>query len=96
MTTAQIIIGQTIFSADTSTHGCREGWAAKVTSIDGDTVTAVVTSNTHCYGCWQTNCTDDDAKTENDQIGRVVTFSADWAIVDESGDVSARNWEFSA
>ena len=95
MTIAQISVGQTVFSADTSTHGCREGWAARVTAVNGNQVTATITSNTHCTSCWQTGCVDDDTKHDNDQVGRVVTFDADWAIVDESGDVFARNWQFS-
>lgn len=88
--TVQIEVGTKVFSADTSSHGCREGWVAEVTAVDGDAVTATITSNTHCYSCWQTGCDDHD-RDDNDMVGRVVTFDASWAFVDEAGDVVARN-----
>lgn len=87
----QIAVGQTVFSADTSTHGCREGWVATVTTVDGDQVTATITSNTHCYSCWQTGCVD-NGQVDNDMVGRVVSFNV--ADCDESpySDIHVRNW----
>lgn len=85
----QIEVGTKVFSADTSSHGCREGWVAEVTAVDGDSVAATISSNTHCTSCWQTGC--DSDRDDNDMVGRVVTFDASWAFVDEAGDVVVRN-----
>jgi len=89
--TAQINVGQKVFSAIQGDHGCREGWVAEVTANDGITVTATITKNTVCATCWQVGCID-NGRSDNDMVGQVIIFDINWASENAWGDVEVGNW----